>query len=150
MARAIDVARYFIHLSKSDESSVDMMNYKIQKLLYYSFGLHRATTGENLFDENILAWRLGATVKEVHNVYSKYGYSDVEDEYWYENYNLTESEKSTIKITWESLGKVPVGILVELVCSETPWLNAWENDIKVIYPKSIVEYFRENYLIKEN
>lgn len=149
MARALDVARYFIHLSKSEDPPRGMINYKIQKLLYYSFGLHRVTTGKNLFNENILAWRLGASVREVYNEYRIYGYSDVEDKYWYEFYNLTDKEKETIETIWEHLGEIPADILVGMNCSETPWIEAWENNIKVIDSNSIEEYFRNNYLIKE-
>jgi uncharacterized phage-associated protein len=126
-----------------------MIHYKLHKLLYYAFGLHRATTGENLFNEDILAWRLGASIREIYDVYREYGYSDVEDKYWYEFYNLTAKEKETIEIIWEHLGKIPADMLISLNRSETPWIDAWENDIKVIDRNSIEEHFRNNYLIKE-
>lgn len=147
MARALNVARYMIHLNNSKNAPTNLTNLKIQKLLYYSFGMHRVINDENLFDENIYAWKYGPVIKEVYDVYKKYGYSNIEDDYWYEDYNLTEEEEITIQNTWEQLGQLPANVLVEMTHNENPWIDAWNNNYnKIINPNIIEEYFRQNYV----
>ncbi|HHP1053224.1 type II toxin-antitoxin system antitoxin SocA domain-containing protein [Bacillus cereus group sp. BfR-BA-01354] len=148
MARALDVARYMIHLNNlGNAPRTSLTNLKIQKLLYYTFGMHRVIYGENLFNESISAWKYGPVVKEVYDAFKKYGYSNIEDDYWYEDYNITENEENAIVNTWKQLGQLPANILVEMTHNETPWLDAWRNDYnKVIEPRVIEEYFRQNYV----
>ncbi|MDQ0999777.1 putative phage-associated protein [Neobacillus niacini] len=148
MARALDVARYMIHLNnRVNAPQTSLTNLKIQKLLYYAFGMHRVmTNGENLFNENVSAWKYGPVIKEVYDAFKKYGYSDIEDDYWYEDFNLTPREINTIENTWDQLGQLPANVLVEMTHRETPWIEAWNNYNKEINPNIIEEYFRQNYV----
>lgn len=45
----------------------DITNLKLQKILYIAYGLHWCLYGENLFDSQIQAWRLGPVVPDVYN-----------------------------------------------------------------------------------
>lgn len=148
MARALNVARYMIHLNNQGDTQINnLTNLKIQKLLYYAFGMHRVTNGENLFDESIIAWKYGPVIKEVYDAFKKYGYSNIEDDYWYEDFDLTEEEENTIENTWEQLGQLPANVLVEMTHNEAPWINAWNNNYnKAIDPNIIEEFFQQNYV----
>jgi uncharacterized phage-associated protein len=148
MARALDVARYMIHLNnRVNAPQTSLTNLKIQKLLYYAFGMHRVTNGENLFDERIFAWKYGPVVREVYDVFKKYGYSDIEDDYWYDDYDLTPEEINTIENTWRQLGQLPANVLVEMTHNEDPWINAWQNNFNRLIDQDLIqEYFQQHYV----
>lgn len=57
MINPINVARYFIIKAYEDGIEAEMINMKVQKLLYYAQSLHLALYDESLFDEEIQAWR---------------------------------------------------------------------------------------------
>lgn len=50
-----DVANYFLLLNYGN----DLTNLKIQKLVYYAYGLHLARYNKRLFKEHIEAWDYG-------------------------------------------------------------------------------------------
>lgn len=145
MARAINVARYVISLNREEEFPKDLTNLKMQKLLYYCFGIHRLNFEEDLFNEAILAWRLGPVVKEVYDKYKVFGYSDLKDPFPFFDYNLTDNEIDTITEVWNFFKDVPANMLVDMTHSETPWIDAWNNQQSEIDKKIIEDYFRQNY-----
>lgn len=73
MAKAIDVAKYFLllnqrlsdNIKKEDsdnrfEITPDVITHlKMQKLVYYAQGIHLCYTNKPLFDEEIQAWPHG-------------------------------------------------------------------------------------------
>ena len=44
----------------------DLTNLKLEKLLYFAYGVHLSLYNEPLFDEKIQAWRLGPVVPSVY------------------------------------------------------------------------------------
>lgn len=144
MAKALDVAKYLIYLNQEDNIK-DMPNLKLQQLLYYSHGVHQLEINMQLFNEPILAWRLGASVREVFNIYKIHGYSNIIEDIDLSKLKLTDSEIATIKEVWDAFKDVPASVLVAMVHSETPWREAWEKSLSEISKNHIMEYFKRNY-----
>lgn len=76
MARAQDVARFFIdlgvHQNNSDRGDL-VTNLRLQKLLYFAQGWHLARFGIPLFDSPIEAWQFGPVVPEIYHQYKDRG-----------------------------------------------------------------------------
>jgi len=51
----------------------DITNLKLQKLLYIAYGLHLCIYGENLFESEIQAWKLGPAVPDVYKEFKGFG-----------------------------------------------------------------------------
>ncbi|MDR1469599.1 MAG: DUF4065 domain-containing protein [Spirochaetaceae bacterium] len=68
MAKAQEVAKYII-------KSLPVDNLKLQKLLYYSQGVHLVLHGKSpLFPEDIEAWDYGPVVPDVYRSYKHHGF----------------------------------------------------------------------------
>ncbi len=84
MYNALDIATWFIYKTNSEKKEKQMVNddfdiyegithLKLQKLLYFAQGITLATLEKPLFNEKIVAWEHGPVIKEVYDVYHKYG-----------------------------------------------------------------------------
>ena len=51
----------------------DLTNLKLQKLLYFAYGMHLAVYEEPLFESEIQAWRLGPVIPDVYNEFKDRG-----------------------------------------------------------------------------
>lgn len=68
MLTSLDIANYFLSLKDYN----DLTNLKIQKMIYYAYGLHLALYGDRLFGENIEAWDYGPVVPELYQALKQY------------------------------------------------------------------------------
>lgn len=76
MAKAQDVAKFFIHLAqKQEEAQIGDLatNMRIQKLLYFAQGWHLARHGKPLFCAPLSAWKFGPVVPDVYFAYNTKG-----------------------------------------------------------------------------
>lgn len=55
----------------------DLTNLKLQRLLYFAYGIHISLYNERLFDEPIQAWRLGPVVPSVYREFKAFGSSPI-------------------------------------------------------------------------
>jgi uncharacterized phage-associated protein len=153
MTRALDIARFFIFLKENDPRGLELSNLKLQKLMYYAQGYFLALYGKPLFDDPIEAWKYGPVIREVYNKYKSFGDLDIyEDDHSNYNYMELDSKKqSVIAYVWKILGEKTAGTLVDKTHSESPWLDTWFNNEKIIPETKIKSYFDknrpENYLI---
>jgi len=121
MASVLDVAD-FIVLSAGKES--DMTQLKLQKMLYFAQGTHLARTGKPLFDDPILAWKLGPVVRSVYQKFNICGNypiaADVIDPYVGEVF--TKEEADTIVDVILEYGKYSASYLVDIThAPNSPW-----------------------------
>jgi uncharacterized phage-associated protein len=89
MYRAMQIANYIIHLSLTDR--IDVTNLHLQKILYYLQAKSLYHTDEPLFIDNIVKWRLGPVVPNVHHEYKEYGLQPIKriaDEIVFDEENL--------------------------------------------------------------
>jgi len=51
----------------------DLTNLKLQKLLYFAYGVHLSLFDKKLFDDEIQAWKLGPVIPSVYNEFKDHG-----------------------------------------------------------------------------
>ena len=68
MTREVFAAtNYIIEYKNKDGNRIDdLTNLKLQKLLYFAYGIHLSLFNEKLFNDEIQAWTLGPVVKKVY------------------------------------------------------------------------------------
>lgn len=138
---AMDVAKFLLHYSDSDESGDGMTNNRLQKLLYYCQGFHLAITGFPLFNARIEAWS-GPVVPDVWNVFKVCGsnpiqtYSTLHD---WEN-PLSDAAKEVIADVYEVYGIFTNNHLLTLVRKEWPFAMATHKE--VIKHSDLRTYFK--------
>jgi uncharacterized phage-associated protein len=146
MVRAIDAANFFIDYFRNSDNN-DLTNLKLQKLIYYSQGLHLAKTGEPLFNDDIKAWDDGPVVQEI--------YWNVKDIYepkvpvekmlcHYDNDKFDEDEYNSLLDTILNFGKYGAWDLANMSHeSGGPWDIAHKQGRNTIIEKTrIKEYFK--------
>lgn len=144
MAKAMDVAKYLIHLRDNDEDQgqyFSLSNLKLQKLLYYCQGGHYLWDDERLIDDAFFeAWDYGPVIAEVYKSFKRFGQSDLYTDESYDN--LSEDERDTIEAVWEQLKTNHAFDLVKSTHEETPWLEARNNNRVFIPNPAIRDFFR--------
>lgn len=163
MYKALDIANWFLiknnaevveHEADNDDYEVyeKITHLKLQKLLYYAQGISLAIHDKPLFRENIVAWPHGPVVKEVYDIFCKYGrnFIDIsEDEYNEEAIIEIENDKEAaevLNLTYNNFAIYTAWQLRQMTHEdESPWditektkgLNA------IIDRKLIKEYFKQ-------
>lgn len=151
---ALEVARYFITLNKEangDEPS-DLSILKIQKLLYYAQGYYLALYDKPLFNDEIEAWEHGPVVRSVYFKFKK----EVKDgkfiptDKWAmrnnEKNNLGEKEKELINEVFNLMGQYSAWRLRDMTHNETPWLETYKKNQKVIISQELIKSYFKNYV----
>src|SRR5699024_1168643 len=63
---ALDIAKFFLSVGP-------ITNLKLQKLIYFAYETYLLKTGEQLFEEPIVAFKHGPVVEEVYHIYKQHG-----------------------------------------------------------------------------
>jgi len=119
-----DVANYFLHLANINNT--DLVNKKLQKLVYYAQAWSLVLNNRKLFDDKIEAWVHGPAVRKLFFKFrNKFGFEPIKVKI---NQNIekkfTDDEKEVIHEVWRVYGKCSEEHLEKLVCSELPWQKA--------------------------
>lgn len=137
MAKAIDIANYF--LSLQDEEVGDFIsNLKLQKLLYYAQGFHLAETGRPLFDDPIAAWQHGPVVADVYHTFKEFGgnalpmLGDIR--------GIDPTTAQFLDEIYRVYGQFSAWKLSHMTHEEPPWKEARAGD-KIISHKSLRDFF---------
>ncbi len=118
-----DVAKWFL-------STKPMTHKKLQKLLYFSYGIYLAqnNTDENslddqLFENNFEAWVHGPVDQMI---YSLFKYNGINEIYIEEPIVISLNGKilNALNKTMELYGDKEADILEEISHIQTPWINA--------------------------
>lgn len=138
-----EIANYFLHYQP-------MTHKKLQKLLYFCYGIYLATYNEDehnlndrLFENNFQAWVHGPVAPEIYSLYKNNGVNLL---YIEEPYINTFSPKiqRVLNKTIEYYGNYEADELEEISHGQLPWKNARKNlgitDISV-NPISDVDIF---------
>lgn len=133
MATVVDVA-YFI-LSYEGE----MTALKLIKLVYYSYVWHLVWEEKPLFNESIIANKLGAIITELYNLLQ--GKFKVSKEDIPEHNQLTATEEENILIVLDYYRHWTAAQLTEINKQEDPWKLAIKSINNKITDSSIVEYY---------
>ncbi|CAN5716248.1 DUF4065 domain-containing protein [soil metagenome] len=137
MHTALDIAKYF--LSKSDAEAGDLIsNLKLQKLLYYSQGLHLALYGKPLFNEDIEAWTHGPVVPVIYRHFKGYGDGGIPSPA-----TLPKFDKKTtgfLDEIYKVFGQFSAWKLRNLTHDEPPWKETRQSN-KITH-KALSDYFK--------
>lgn len=143
MRKAIDVANFFIDLTKQTEDH-DITNLKLNKLIYYAQGWALVKLGRPLFDEPIEAWSYGPVVREVYKTFQpccRDIIQDVSGEYPEEKFS--REEILTMVDVAREYGQYSAGKLVNMTHIQGgPWDEAFTNgENTIISQKALKDYF---------
>ncbi|WP_243400730.1 Panacea domain-containing protein [Convivina intestini] len=145
---------------KENENAEELTQMKAMKLLYYIQGIALAAYGKKLFTEDLLAWRYGPVVKDVHDKYSgmrgivnivvnDYDVNenngiDPEARKNFEEISNDDDAEVVLDTVMEFYGSKSAIELMKLTHNETPWQETAQSD--VIDPVLLQTYFKENVL----
>lgn len=163
--RTNDIINHFINLRKPTKKIQSCINYilkemkeitplALQKMLYFSQGIHLALYDRELFSDDCEAWVHGPVYPEVYHIYKQYGFNPIEDQFNFfedKDIDLTENEKEVLDLVIQSFGIYNGKILEEITHKEEPWINA-RNGIQsidysneIISKESIKKYYKKLY-----
>lgn len=124
MIDCLDAARYFIMRAYEDGIEAEMTNMKVQKLLYYSQGLHLALYDEPLFDEEIQAWRYGPVCPPAYRFYSEFEAQQLPVPNKEFLLQITHNQQKLLQEVWGYFGGYHAYRLSDMTHLEFPWKKA--------------------------
>lgn len=121
MARALDVARYLIHLASQEEEPELLTHLRLQKLLYYVQGWSLAMRGVEMFPERIEAWAHGPVVRDLYSSFASYGDHPIPVEKGEIPDSLSQEDREFISSVWDAYRPHSAWNLREMTHTERPW-----------------------------
>jgi len=141
MANANDITNYF--LSKTIEEDSKITNLKLQKLLYYSQGLHLALFDKELFSERIEAWQHGPVCVSIYHDFKKYGSNIIPCEDCEKEFSKILSPEQTefLDEIYDVFGQFSAWKLRDMTHEEPTWINN-KDSASLISQSEMKEYFK--------
>ncbi len=159
--RALAAANFLLD-TLEHHGVTDVTNLKLQKMLYFAFGIHIVLFEEKLFEEDILAWRLGPVVKSVYKEFKNHKGDKIDTRASVFDENtlaiepvrydfFTENEQKSLTIACVIYGRKKAWNLVDITHADnSAWSKAFNrnkdtidmidiNDIKADFEKHIDE-----------
>lgn len=125
MAKAIDVAKYFLHLAQHEDEPDLLSHLRLQKLLYYAQGWSLALRKKSLFKSKIEAWAHGPVVPTVYPFFADYKASLIPGgKFGLNQDSLTDDERELIQSVWNAYKQYSAIKLREMTHAEPPWKEA--------------------------
>lgn len=129
-------------LRQSDYAEV-LTQMKAMKLLYYIQGVSLAYLNKKMFPNDIVAWKYGPAVAEVHTKYSgrreilgEITNSDIKD---YNELSKDAEASEVLNAVWEAYGDMSASQLMRKTHTESPWKDTEQS--KIITEDKMKEYF---------
>ena len=136
---AITVAHALISLTDPEKGDTTS-NLKVQKLLYYTQGVHLALHNVPLFDEEIVSWQYGPVVPQVYNEFKVYGSGAITIS---EKFDFSIFNKEALEVLIEVhtvYGQFSAIKLMNMTHEEPPYNNTPLKS--VITHKELKKYFK--------
>ena len=109
------------------EKAQEVTPLALQKILYFSQGVHMVNCDEPLFAEDCQAWVHGPAYKAVYDLFKTFRYDPIEDKRFAvlkdRFKELTEEEKHTLDLVIDSFGMYSGKMLERVTHQEAPWLD---------------------------
>lgn len=138
----------------SSENAEELTQMKAMKLLYYIQAASLVITGKRMFDNDIVAWKYGPAVEEVHAKYfhQRSIVGDVaNDPKAIADYKELESNQQTADILnsiYDIYGHSSAYDLMRQTHKEKPWIDTPQS--QVISDEKIKDYFKDIFVINED
>lgn len=148
------IANYFI--GKAIEDGVEISPMKLQKLLFFAYGIFLTIKGEPLFSERFEAWRWGPVISSLYHQLKGYGSRSIDR--YLSDLDLATGEKLTPMVSEdEELMKFLSGFWAKYKdysavrlsnathLPNTPWAKTLESGKTVISDEFMREYFGNHF-----
>lgn len=139
---------------RSDPNAEELTQMKAMKLLYYIQAASLVITNSRMFDNDIVAWKYGPVVKEVHQKYAGQrgivGNID-NDRQAIEDYKILQNDKTASSILnsiYNIYGYSSAHDLMVQTHSEKPWQDTPQSS--VISDKAIKDYYSGVFVVNED
>lgn len=160
--KAIEIANYII--KKANKENIIISSQKLQRALYFCYGIFYAKTGKKLFEEDFEAWFNGPVVKLVFMEFSIQGFEDLKPLKTYidyvssddgfsiikrdfDNFEVSPEDKEILDKAIEKIIKLSDEELLEMTKNQTPWLETFISEKRKVIPH---ERIRDFFLEVEN
>ncbi|WP_395323064.1 Panacea domain-containing protein [Levilactobacillus parabrevis] len=138
MTDVFKIVNWFRVTSNADMRTIkadELTQMKVMKLLYYVQGTYLAVHGEKAFSNDIIAWKFGPVVREVHEKYS--GQRGIvgnlsEDPQAIADYTSIPSDSDLgiiLKAVWQAFGDMSATELMQQTHTERPWQETVPNGV---------------------
>lgn len=137
------VANYLLYICG------DITPLTLQKALYYCQGFYSAFFQKYLFDTDCCAWVHGPVYEEIYYKYRSYTYNPIAETQAFDEYALSEDEKSVVDCVAKYLCCYSGKILEAFTHTEAPWidarkgLQAEDRSKRLISKESIKNFFNK-------
>ena len=134
MPDVLDVAAYIL------QEHGPMTGMKLQKLVYYSQAWSIVWDDDELFPEEIEAWKNGPVVRELWDAHrGQFRVSEIQNG---DADRLDADEMETVDLVLKFYGDKSAQWLSDLTHMEDPWKDAWESGPNsVITKEALAEYY---------
>ncbi|NWE46989.1 Panacea domain-containing protein [Pseudomonas gingeri] len=127
MTSAIAVAQAFLDLAAKERRS--LTNMQLQKLVFFSHGIHLAAFGDSLIEEPVKAWDFGPVIPALYEKLRRFGRGDVSRDLAPETRGTLDpsgKEFQAIRAVWKAYGNRDGWSLSEISHQEgSPWDAIW-------------------------
>ena len=135
---ALEIAEYIIERCNQKHKSIS--NLKLQKILYFVQAQFIIDFGTPCFNNIMQAWNYGPVVLDVYLKYKGYGNTNIPS-YGNKRFNFEQDERQTLNTTIDRASEYAASQLVEIVCNQCPWINAYKKANGIITSESIRKFF---------
>lgn len=147
MALVNEIANFFIEYFSKKGQENDLTNMKLNKLLYFAYGIYLARTGKELFNCSFRAYRFGPVEERTYRQYKIYGNGVIERSAFpdLKKSDFTEEQEETLIDVLNEYGDKAAWALSDLTHDDvnSPWRKvSYEN--KEIIPKSAIKKYFED------
>ncbi len=153
MYSASTIAKWFIAWADADEDGDgNLTNLKLQKLLYYAQGHSLAQNGEQLFKDQIQAWKHGPVVKAVYQEWrsEKADELHLADDDPFEFDEVDTVTTGLLIDVWNKYGSLAAWKLRDMTHSEPPWRDSHKPDISdIVIPVEAMKTFFERLYVHD-
>ncbi|WP_297582721.1 Panacea domain-containing protein [uncultured Lactobacillus sp.] len=139
---------------RSDENAEELTQMKAMKLLYYIQAASLVVTGKRMFDNDIVAWKYGPVVEEVHKKYiGKRSIVDpvvpitAQDVQDYRDLQSDPTTSSILNSIYDTYGHSSAYDLMRQTHSEKPWQETEQSH--VISDQKIKDYYTDVFTVSD-
>ena len=132
------------------ETDYSISNLRLNRLLYYIYGVHLAMYDKRPWPEELIASSFGPIFSKLYNEFKMYGSGRIRHPLIGASFNIDEDMKSIVNEVINVFGHLADHQLSSRV-HMGPWANTYVyGQEKIINENVMKEYFKENVLTYEN
>lgn len=141
MAKALEVAKFFIEVVANNPLEDAMTNLRLNKLLYFAQAASINTLGYFIIDEDFEAWKFGPVVPSIYEHYKEYGRHGIINEA-FDRHALSRKEQLyLLDVLRKYSDRSTASLVNESHKPHSPWEASYSKDNKVISKRQIQSFF---------